>query len=45
MNPAMHLHVELPSSDSMLAPQATHEDEPADEKVFFAQVKHEITGE
>jgi len=45
VNPAMHLQVALPSSDSMLAPQMEHDDEPAREYVFFTQIKQEDEAE
>ena len=41
----MHLHALLPSSESMLAAQAEHDDEPAGEKVLRAHLTHEAVGE
>lgn len=45
VNPAMHLQVALPSSDSMLAPHDAQEDEPAGEYLSFAHDKQEVDGE
>ena len=45
MKPALHLHALLPSSESMLAAQAEHDDEPAGEKVLRAHLTHEAVGE
>ena len=41
----MHLHALLPSSESMLAAQAEHDDAPAGEKVLRAHLTHEAVGE
>ena len=43
--PALHAHALLPSSESMLAAQAEHDDEPAGEKVLRAHEAHETVGE
>jgi len=39
------MHCALPSDDSVLFSQAVHDDEPAVEYSFFAQVKQEVEGE
>ena len=43
--PALHLHALLPSSESVFAAQAKHDDEPAGEKVLRAHLIHEAVGE
>ena len=45
VKPPLHLHALLPSSESMLAAQAEHDDEPAGEKVLRAHLTHEAVGE
>jgi hypothetical protein len=41
----MHLHSTLPSSASVLDSQAAHDDEPAGEYSFLAQIKQAVEGE
>ena len=45
VKPALHLHALLPSSESMLAAQAAHDDEPAGAKVLRAHLTHETVRE